>query len=233
MKIVCIYGTQRKGSTYHIAKQFIEKLGDDKNDVREFFLPKDSPNFCCGCFQCITTDNKKCPHYENIGAIEKAMEEADLLIFTSPVYVYHATGQMKAFLDHFAYQWMVHRPNKTMFKKQALIISTAAGGGTKSTIKDISDSMLFWGVGKVYKYGVNVAAIDWNGVKDEKKVQIENDVKNIATKIKKNNKKARTRIKVKGLFYIMRFMQKKFKFCEVDVAYWEQNGWLGRVRPWK
>ena len=30
-----------------------------------------------------------------------AMDEADVVILASPVYVYHATGQMMAFLDHF------------------------------------------------------------------------------------------------------------------------------------
>ena len=41
---------------------------------------------------------------------------------------------------------MVHRPNGKMFTKQALIITTAAGGGMRSTIRDIKDSMNFWGV---------------------------------------------------------------------------------------
>lgn len=39
--------------------------------------------------------------------------EADVVILASPVYVYHATGQMMAFLDHFGTRWMVHRPDGT------------------------------------------------------------------------------------------------------------------------
>ncbi|MGG5460191.1 NAD(P)H-dependent oxidoreductase [Clostridium sp. B9] len=50
------------------------------------------------------------------------MEKSDLIIFATPVFVYHVTGQMKTLLDHFAFQWMIHRPNEKMFKKQALII---------------------------------------------------------------------------------------------------------------
>ena len=71
------------------------------------------------------------------------MDKADILIFTSPVYVYHVTGSMKAFLDHYGYRWMVHRPEEKMFSKQVVCIATAAGAGMKSTIKDISDSMFF------------------------------------------------------------------------------------------
>lgn len=36
-------------------------------------------------------------------------------------------GSMKAFLDHYGYRWMVHRPEEKMFRKQAVCISTAAG----------------------------------------------------------------------------------------------------------
>ena len=34
----------------------------------------------------------------------------------------------------------------------------------KSTNKDMMDSLFFWGVAKIYRYGVSVAAVDWNGV---------------------------------------------------------------------
>ena len=40
---------------------------------------------------------KKCPHYEKIKPLTAAMDEADVIILASPVYVYHVTGAMKAF----------------------------------------------------------------------------------------------------------------------------------------
>ena len=86
------------------------------------------PNFCRGCYQCFT-DHTKCPDFAYIKPIADAMREADLLIFTALVYVYHVPGQVKAFLDHFGYRWMPHQPGGDMFKKQALLISTAAGAG--------------------------------------------------------------------------------------------------------
>ncbi len=39
--------------------------------------------------------------------------------------------------------------------------------------------------------------------------------------------------KVKGLFYIMRAMQKKFGFNAADVAQGKARGWLEQARPWK
>lgn len=76
----------------------------------------------------------------------------------SPVYVMHSTGAMQALLDHYGYRFMVHRPEEKMFTKQAVCISTAAGTGMKSTIKDMADSTFFRGIAKTYKLGV---AVEW------------------------------------------------------------------------
>ena len=102
-----------------------EKISDD---IKEFFLPKDFGEFCVGCTKCFTESETKCPHYEKLKPLTDAMDEANVIILASPVYVYHATGAMKAFLDHYGYR------------------------------------LFFWGVAKRYKYGVGVAAVDWNGV---------------------------------------------------------------------
>ena len=68
-----------------------------------------------------------CPHYEKLKPIVEAIDEADVIILASPVYVYHATGAMKALLDHYGWRWMAHCPEEKMFKKQGVCIATAAG----------------------------------------------------------------------------------------------------------
>lgn len=231
MKAVVIYGSMRKGSTYHIARQFVDRLSEN-DEVKEYFLPKDQPNFCRGCGLCLE-DKNKCPDYKYIEPILIDMEKSDIIIFASATYVYHVTGQMKAFLDHFPYLWMVHRPSKAMFKKQVLIISTAAGGGTKSAMKDIGDSMFYWGTPKIYKYGCNVYALGWNDVTEENKLKISKDVQKLSNKIKREKGKFNPKIKTKALFYLMRFLNKKNKFTGIDNIYWKENGWLDNKRPWK
>lgn len=229
MKTVIIHGQNHKGSTYHIARQVADKIG---GDITEFFLPKDFGEFCVGCSTCFLKDEKKCPHFEKLSPITNAMDEADVIILASPVYVYHATGAMKAFLDHYGYRWMVHRPDERMFKKQGVCISTAAGAGMKSTNKDMADSLFFWGVGKIYKYGIGVAALDWKNVPDKKKAKIEKSTSSIAKKILSRNGKVKSGIKTKSFFYIMRMLQKS-GWNEADVNYWKEKGWDKKSRPWK
>ena len=233
MNITAIYGTGRKdkSSTYNMAQKFIDILleGDKSN---EFFLPKDMPNFCRGCWLCFD-DYKKCPDYNYLEPIVDAMVASDLIIFTAPVYVYHVPGQVKAFLDHFGYQWMPHQPRKEMFTKQALIISAAAGAGTKSAIKDIKDSMNYWGVGRTYTFGKNTHSADWHGIDDNKRTRYDTDITKLAMKIKSESKNIKPSLRVKGNFYLMRHLNKKKGFGEVDLAHWKKHGWLEKDRPWK
>ncbi len=232
MKIAVIYGVEHKGSTYNITQLFLNKFKNETTEVAEFFLPRDMPHFCKGCGLCFMKGEEFCPDYDKVNMIKIAMVKADLIIFSSPVYVFHTTGQMKTLLDHYGYQWMIHRPNKTMFNKIALVISTAAGGGMKSTNKDIVDSLTFWGVGKIFKYGKGVAAINWQSVSDKKKVSIFKDVDKISSKIIKTSKNVTPSLKVKALFYAMRIAQKKGGFNEVDFEYWKKHGWFEKTRPW-
>ncbi len=230
MKTTIIYGQNHKGSTYHIARMLAEKIG---GDITEFFLPRDFGEFCIGCSNCFEKSESLCPHHEKLQNITNAISEADVIILASPVYVYHASGPMKTLLDHYGYRWMVHRPDPSMFSKQGICISTAAGSGTKSTNKDMADSMFFWGIPKIYKYGVNVAAVNWNGVSEKNKAKIERHTDKISSSVKKRLNNVHTGIRTKILFMLMRTMQKKIGLCKSDRNYWNSKGWLKKNRPWK
>lgn len=229
MKITIIHGQNHKGSTYHIARMLAEKLD---GEIKEFFLPKDFDEFCLGCTNCFGKNESLCAHYKKLKPITEALDEADVLIFASPVYVYHATASMKALLDHYGYRWMVHRPSETMFKKQAVCISTAAGAGMKSTNKDMADSMFFWGVAKTYKYGVAVRETSFDRVNEKIKRNIEKKTNALAKKIKSRNGIVKPGVKTKGFFNIMRLMQKR-GWNEADCIYWKEKGWTEKKRPWK
>lgn len=229
MKITIIHGQSHQGSTCHIARMLAEKLN---GSVTEFFLPRDFGEYCVGCTACFEKTETKCPHYTKLLPFTQAMDEADVIILASPVYVYHVTGPMKAFLDHYGWRWMVHRPEEKMFSKQAVCISTAAGAGMKSTNKDMADSAFFWGVGKIYRYGVAVMAVSWDVVSDRKKQRIEKNMERLARKIQNRKGHVRPSIKTKFFFHVMRQMQ-IHGWNEADADYWKEKGWTGNKRPWK
>lgn len=231
IKIALIHGQNHKGSTYHIGRMLADKLTDQDN-IQEIFLPRDMPEFCCGCTQCFMKSEKLCPHYKYIEPITKIMDEADVLIFTTPVYVYHSTGSMKALLDHYGYRWMIHRPEEKMFKKQAVCISTAAGGGMKTACKDIKDSLFFWGVPRIYCYGTAVAAVSWDAVSNKKKVTIEKKVTILEKKVRNRAGNVTVSAKTKIYFAFMRWLEKQ-RVHPADNKYWAEKGWNKKNRPWK
>lgn len=229
MKIFLIHGQNHEGSTCHIGRMLAEKLG---GEVTEFFLPRDFGEFCVGCTGCFMKHESYCPHYDRLAPITKAMDEADVLIFTSPVYVYHVTGPMKSFLDHYGYRWMVHRPEGRMFRKQAVCISTAAGGGMRSANQDMADSLFYWGVAKIYRYGVAVRAVAYEQIPDKIKRQAEHKTSALVERIKRKQGKVRPGIKTRMLFFVMHLVQRR-GFNEADRAWWTEKGWTGKKRPWK
>lgn len=233
MRITAIYATGRKerSTTYQLAKTVIDNL-KGKDEVHEFFLPKDMNHFCIGCYQCFADYRERCGGYDMIQPIREAMNESDLIIFTAPVYAYHVPGQLKSLLDHFACEWVVHRPNPNMFHKQALIITTACGAGMSKTVKDIKDSMDYWCVGRVYTYKKGIFKGHWDELKPEVQESMKKRILKTADKIKKHEGNVTPRLKVKAFFYIFRSMHGKKQYNPVDVRYWKKKGWLGKVRPW-
>lgn len=232
MKVVIVSGQNHRGSTYHAARMIADKLTRE-NDIKEFFLPKDFSDFCCGCTNCFEKSEKECPHYEKLKPITDSVDAADVIILASPVYVYHCTGQMKAWLDHYGWRWLVHRPEEKMFSKQAVVVSTAAGAGMKSTNKDMKDSLSFWGIPKIYSIGTPVMAVSWNGVKPSVKAKIERKVNHIATKIKHSGIKPRVSVKGRFFFTIFRIVNRKGGMNPADSEYWKSKGWTEKKRPWK
>ena len=238
MKITVINGSEKKGVTYKLKEAFLEGF-KDKAEITEFYLPKDCPNFCMGCIRCFGDGEDKCKDREYIAPIEKALLEADLLVFTSPVYVYHVTGAMKNLLDHFGYRWMPHRPANEMFGKRAVIITQCLGGGESSTAKDIKDSLSWWGVTwiKTVKFKL-MSEIRWDKIPDKKKDSMISSVKKLAARCAAidYSKPARAGLLTKGKFMAVRMMQTglgKENPEYRDFNYWKDNGWLGSARPWK
>ena len=233
MKTVIIYGIEHKGSTYNVVQLFKKQLNIRDDDLIEFFLPKDLPHFCIGCCNCFMKGEELCPHREYVTPIKEAIWNADLIILASPVYVFHVTGQMKALLDHFAFQFMAHRPNKSMFSKTVLAVSIAAGGGISSAIKDMTGSLTYWGISRIFTFGSAVYAAKWEDVTEKNKHKIERKVKKLSSKIKSKIHKTNPGLKTKGLFYLFRMIQKKMELIPYDREYWKKQGWLEKNRPWK
>jgi len=186
---------------------------------------------CLGCFTCMNKGMEHCPHYEQAGRIFDSMLSSDVIFIGSPTYVLEMTGQLKCFFDHLFSAWLSHSPEKAMFTKTAVVVSTAAGIGMSGVTKSLAKQLFYMGIPQVYKLPVRVAAMSWDGVK--KKEQISERVDKITRKIIAKNGKAKPGLKLKFMFGVMRSMHRKNDWAPLDKKHWEDMGWLGKERPWK
>lgn len=237
MKIAVINGTEKRGITYRLKEIFLQSF--QGANIVEFYLPKDCPSFCVGCTNCFLNGEKNCKDFDYINSIEKSLIEADLIVMTSPAYVMHATGAMKALLDHLGYRWMPHRPAPEMFGKRAVIITQCLGAGAKSSAKDIKHSLSWWGISKIGVFnGSLMHDIIWDKLSEKKRKKFAKNINKLACQFAKINyaKPAHTKLSTKIKFMFCRFIQMQLRkngVVGLDNEYWYDNGWLGKSRPWK
>lgn len=238
MKITVINGTEKRGVTYHLKELFLAEF-KEKASITEYYLPKDGPDFCCGCGGCIFTGEHICKDGEKVTKIEQAILEADLLVMTSPSYVYHVTGAMKTLLDHLAYRWIPHRPAAEMFGKRAVIITQCLGLGAKSAAKDLKHSLSWWGISKIGVFsGALMSEIIWEKLPEKKKAELAGKIQKLSHKFARidYSKPAKTGISARVKFFFVRKMQKSILKSNPeyhDAKYWAKQGWLEKERPWK
>jgi multimeric flavodoxin WrbA len=233
MKITVINGNMRHGSTWNAMRAVIDAL-HGSNEVTEFFLPRDMPHFCIGCFTCITKNAALCPHVSSVAPIAAAILDADLIVLTSPVYAMDISGQMKALLDHLCYLWMSHRPEARMFGKLGLVVSTTAGAGLGHAGKTMKNSLKYWGVKKIYTLKTPVSAMKWEEVKSKKQDQVKAQGAKLARQIEKaarDVKRLPNPIFRSFFFKLMTGMMKKNDWNLTDRTHWESNGWLSGAKP--
>lgn len=238
MKIIVINGTEKHGVTYRLKEMFLERFRGEA-EIAEFYLPKDCPAFCSGCISCILKGEYTCKDAEYMRKITGPLLEADLVVMTSPAYVMHTTGAMKALLDHYAYLWMPHRPAPEMFTKRAVIITQCLGAGARSAAKDIKHSLSWWGISDITVFtGRLMEDVVWERLTEKKRRELTKRMNRLSEKFSDINDKgpsgANVSTRIKFLF--CRMMQRSLHKNDpgyLDGRYWAGQGWLEKSRPWR
>jgi multimeric flavodoxin WrbA len=236
MKVCVIYGSPRKGNTYKAAQIIKERLikGGDIEFV-EFFLPRDMPHFCCGCYNCIEKGEEKCPHSEYTLPIAKAIKDSDGLILTTPVYVLAESAAIKSLMEHLGYMYIPHRPMEEMFSKVAIVVSTTAGAGTRYAIKTVARTLNYWGAKRIYKCGLRIFAKNWEEMKPGKQQKFKRNLERKADKFHRaavKQDKLHTLLFTRFMFFMMKKMMGNYQDGHTDKEYWRSKGWLnGKSKP--
>ncbi len=92
---------RRKGNTDILVSKILEGAKEAGAKTESIFLKKLKIKECNGCHSC--WEGKKCSKRDDMNDLYPKIEEADAIVFGTPVYWYGPTAIMKGFIDRFVY----------------------------------------------------------------------------------------------------------------------------------
>lgn len=102
-KIVAVSGSPRSGNAN--SKSFTEKIldlfldGIEPEEYKKFYPHKMDINYCTGCLTCWFKTPGKCAFNDDMNNLKTEIEEADLVILASPVYINGFSAPVKTVLE--------------------------------------------------------------------------------------------------------------------------------------
>ncbi len=91
--------SEKLSKTTFMVNNFCKGLQEAGAEVEYIKLKNKKINPCSGCYQCWTQTPGECIYKDDMTELRKKNREADLVIYSSPLYIFNVTGIMKNFLD--------------------------------------------------------------------------------------------------------------------------------------
>lgn len=225
MKILAIMGSPHKGNTLELTQRIEEHLKRLGEVNFEYLHLKDLDlKPCKGCFVCFLRGEEHCPLNDDAAKIAEKLDNADGVIFVSPVYSMHISYLIKQFIDRFAYNF--HRPR--YFGKYAMVLATTGAVGLNDALKYLKEVSEAWGFNCVAQLGE--IAPPKHTPFDQLVIDTPDRTKHVAhtlyTAISEKRPKKLT-VTDYISFRAMRAVYSQMKeISPTDYAYWKERGWF-------
>lgn len=122
MKIIVLNGSPRaRGNTELLAEEFIRGAADAGHQAELINLRGKKIAGCLGCQYCFAHSGT-CVQKDDMAAILAALDQADMVVFASPIYWFDITAQMKTVIDRMYARGMVG----FHFNRTALLLDSGA-----------------------------------------------------------------------------------------------------------
>lgn len=101
MKVLAINGSPRgaNGNTEVLLEQFLKGCDEAGSETETIYLKDKNIKHCTGCFTCWTKTPGKCIHKDDMEGLLDKLQQADIVVYATPLYVFTVTGIMKDFMD--------------------------------------------------------------------------------------------------------------------------------------
>ena len=133
-KIMIVTSSPRKGGNSEtLARKFAEGAIAAGHDAQVVAVRDLGLKFCTGCFACQSLG--RCVLGDGMNALYESFQNADVLVFATPVYYYAVSGQLKTFLDRLNPLY----PKQNRFREVYLLATAAEADehAMDGSVKDI------------------------------------------------------------------------------------------------
>lgn len=144
-RIIVLNGSPRKnGNTSALIEQFCAGAEKAGNKCEVFHLDSMNINGCKGCFGCDKNRDYPCVQKDDMEKIYSSYREADVVVFASPLYYWHLSGQLMTALNRML---AVMRTDKdyNIDKKESVLLMAAEGYDFKLSIDYYNSLMKYIG----------------------------------------------------------------------------------------
>jgi len=130
VKILALMGSPRKESNTDIlVDKILEGAKTKEHTSEKVYLYDNEIKPCLACYGC-TKGDLNCVQQDGMQEIYPRMDEADLIIFGTPIYWFGSTGPMKNVIDRL----FPYIRNKRIISKKGLLVSPSTGGPASSDL---------------------------------------------------------------------------------------------------
>ncbi len=159
VKILSVLGSPRKdGNTSRLMETFLQgvKAAQEDAKITVVYPNEEDIKPCMGCNACKGGSPKECIINDDMKKYYDELNEADIIVFATPVYWFNMTAQMKKFIDR---MYGLDFKGFPAGKKLVLLMSFGDNDMISSGAINISNSMKqmakFLGMELLVEYGIS------------------------------------------------------------------------------
>jgi len=142
MKILILNGSPSKdGNTLALANAFKDGAESKGHEVTLLNVAHKKVNGCMSCNYCHNQGNGKCVQKDDMQEIYPLLQEADMIVFASPIYYFTMSAQLEAVIHRF---YAINSPAKA--KYSALLLSSYSPGVYTAAVAQYKDMISYMGM---------------------------------------------------------------------------------------
>lgn len=147
MKILAVNGSARGfGNNFNILTSYLNSFDKNNNITEIVQLSELHIKSCTSCYSCKSLGNT-CVIQDDISTVNNKILESDLLIISSPIYMWQLSALTKMFMERLYPLYHFDKPSELSGKKLILIFTQASPDKNmfNSYFEHVKASMIFLG----------------------------------------------------------------------------------------